>query len=73
MINLGTQQIASWLRQLGAICALAYAIVGSIQSRQWGAKNTMLTLIGGILLAIEHYVGDPSTGSTGNPPGGTIP
>ena len=66
-VNLNSQRIASILRQIGAVAALAYAIVGSIQSSQWGSKNTVLTLVGGLLLTIEHFVGDPSTGTTLEP------
>ena len=63
-VNVTSQRIASILRQIGAVAALAYAIIGSVQTSTWGAKDTTLTLVGGILLSIEHFVADPSTGTT---------
>ena len=63
------QPLASLFRQAGAWAAIAYSVVTSIQGTAWGAKETVLTLVGGLLLSVEHYVGDPSTGS---PPGGTL-
>lgn len=61
------QPLASLLRQAGAWAAIAYSIVTSIQGTAWGAKETVLTLAGAAILGVEHYVGDPSTGT---PPGG---
>ena len=66
------QRFASIFRQMGAWAAIAYSVVTSIQGTPWGAKETVLTLVGGALLSFEHFVGDPSTG-TPAPPGGTLP
>ena len=62
-MTIGTQQIASFTRQLGAWAAIGYSIVSSLTGTSWGAKDTVLTTAGAILLAIEHYVSDPSTGT----------
>ena len=63
-MTISTQQVASFMRQLGAWAAIGYSVVSSLTSTSWGAKDTALTAIGGVLLAIEHYVSDPSTGTT---------
>ena len=75
MVNIDSankQPIASFLRQLGAWAAVGYATVSGITANTgWGAKNTVLALVGGLLLSVEHFVADPSTGSP-PPPGGTL-
>jgi hypothetical protein len=73
--TVNTQQVASILRQVLAVAAVVMgAITASISSLHLPvAVSAALTVIGGIILAIEHYVSDPSTGSTGAtlpPPGG---
>lgn len=64
------QRYSSIFRQAAAWAAIAYSIVTSIQGTAWGAKETVLTLVGGALLTFEHYVGDPSTGTPDPPTGG---
>ncbi len=67
------QQIASILRQVAAVAAV---VMGILTQALNGIKlppaiSTAMTIVGGTLLAIEHYVSDPSTGSTAPnvPPG----
>lgn len=59
------QQIASIFRQVAAIAAI---VVGALPQIGLPARvATPLIAAGGILLAIEHYLSDPSTG-TPSPP-----
>lgn len=71
---LDTQRVGSWLRQAAAIVgiiAVGLLNVGSLPA----SVRLILTAVSGIVLAIEHYVSDPSTGATPpkSPPGGTTP
>ena len=62
------QALFSDLRQLAAIAGITVPLTGNLTG--WKA---IASFIGGIaILAIEHYVGDPSTG-TPTSTGGTIP
>jgi hypothetical protein len=60
-IDLNKQQLGSFVRQLAAFVAIGTQVanVGHL-----GTVRPILVAAGAILLAIEHYVGDPSTGST---------
>ena len=73
-ITVNSQQVASITRQILALVAI---VVGQLTqgATAWHlpiANSTALTLIGGGLLWIEHYVGDPSTG-TPVPPAPPVP
>lgn len=63
------QQLSSIVRQAAAIAAI---VLGALP--QTGLPNAVrapLVAVAGILIAIEHYLSDPSTG---NPPkGGPTP
>lgn len=63
------QQLASILRQVAAVGAI---VMGALTATLNGihlppAVSAVLTALGGGLLWIEHYVGDPSTGTTNAP------
>lgn len=68
-VSINSQRLGSLARQAGSIASI---VVG--QMATWGAigagttpqeiGGSILTAIGGLVLAIEHYVSDPSTGST---------
>lgn len=64
-MTINTQQIASVIRQVAALAAL---VIGALQSSGVLSGNTagaaVLTAAGAIVLAVEHYVSDPSTGTT---------
>lgn len=61
-----TQRIASIVRQIAGIAAL---VVGSLQDANVvpGRYGWILQAAGAAVLAIEHYVADPSTGTTTKP------
>jgi hypothetical protein len=69
-----TQQIASIARQVLAVAAVVMgAITASVPSLHLPvAVSSVLAAIGGIILAVEHYVSDPSTG-TATGQGATLP
>ena len=59
-----SQQIASVLRQIGAVLVSVYGVLSaSVTALHLPiAVSTVLTAAGPAILAIEHYVGDPTTG-----------
>ena len=65
-ITVNTQQIASIARQVLAIVGIVMGVLTqSLSSLHLPtAVSTALTVGGTLILAIEHYVGDPSTGTT---------
>lgn len=67
-----TQSLASIIRQVLAVLAVVFGVLtASVSSLHLPASvSTALTVIGGIVLAVEHYVSDPSTG-TPTPPAPT--
>lgn len=68
---MSTQQIASIARQVGGMIVSIYGILTltahnlNIHS---GPASAVLVAVGPIILAIEHYVADPSTGTPVVPP-----
>lgn len=60
-VNVDTQRISSFVRQAAALAAIVVANINAVPipsgDRAW------LTLAGGALLAVEHYLSDPSTGT----------
>lgn len=63
------QQIAAIARQ---VLAIAGIVMGVITASVSGlhlptAVSSILVIAGSVVLAIEHYVGDPSTGTTSLP------
>ena len=68
-ISLNTQQLASIVRQVIAIVAWVFALLTqSVAGLHLPvAVSTTLGIFGTVILAVEHYVGDPSTG-TPTPP-----
>lgn len=73
-MTVNTQQVSSWVRQAAAIVGIiviGLLNIGSLPS----SVRVVLTATSGIVLAIEHFVSDPSTGSTPpkTPPGGIVP
>jgi hypothetical protein len=65
MIKINTQQVASWLRQAAAIAAVVVSALDTI-SMPAGVR-AVLVAVGGAILTAEHYVADPSTGTTPPP------
>jgi hypothetical protein len=73
-----TQQLGSILRQVLAVAAV---VMGALTSTLSGihlppAVSAVLAAAGGVILAVEHYVSDPSTGTSTVPvttSKGTIP
>ena len=64
-MTINTQRIGSLVRQLLALLGLVTAIVTQSDSSLHlpVAVSTAIALVSGILLSIEHYVSDPSTGT----------
>lgn len=74
-MRINTQQLGSWLRQGAALAEII--VIGILNIGGLGTPTrAVLTGISATLIAIEHYVSDPTTG-TGTPPptppGGTLP
>jgi uncharacterized membrane-anchored protein len=65
-----TQSVSSIVRQFLAILAVIFGVLtSSVSSLHLPTSvSTALTVIGGILLAVEHYVSDPSTGTSSPAP-----
>ena len=61
---MNVQQIASIARQVAAVAAVVMGILTQALSgiKLPTAISTAMTIAGAAILAIEHYVGDPSTG-----------
>lgn len=62
---MNTQSVTSVARQVLAIISVAMGVVtASVTSLHLPtAVSSILVVVGGVLLAIEHYVADPSTGT----------
>lgn len=60
------QSVASIARQVLAIAGIVMGVItSSVTSLHLPtAVSSILVVAGSVILAIEHYVGDPSTGST---------
>lgn len=60
------QSAASVIRQVVAVIATIFGVLSASVSTLHlpVAVSAILTAAGPVILAIEHYVGDPSTGST---------
>jgi hypothetical protein len=69
-MTLNTQSISAIARQVLAIVGIIFGVLtASVSSLHLPiAVSTVLTVGGTIILAIEHYVGDPSTGTPTPPP-----
>jgi hypothetical protein len=67
---LNTQSVAAIGRQVLAILGIIFGVltqsIGSMHLPV--AVSSVLTIGGTLILAIEHYVGDPSTGTPAKPP-----
>lgn len=68
------QSVASVFRQVLAIAGIVMGVItASVTSLHLPtAVSSILVVAGSVILAIEHYVGDPSTG-TPPPPPKTLP
>lgn len=69
-MTVNTQQVASIFRQILAVAAI---VMGALTQALNGihlspAISSVLAIVGGVILAIEHYVSDPSTGNPPTPP-----
>lgn len=64
-----TQQLASYLRQGVALVALVVGpLTAAVPAMHLPAGvSAIITAIGGTILTVEHYVSDPSTGTTNAP------
>lgn len=60
-----TQQVSSIIRQIAAVLGLIFTIGN--QGNWPGGLRAVVGLVSGLLLTVEHYVGDPSTGSPAPP------
>lgn len=67
-----TQQLGSYLRQALAIVGVVFGVLTAsvTQLHLPAAVSTVLVVGGSVILAVEHYVSDPSTGTT---PAPTVP
>ena len=69
-MTINTQRVSSVVRQVLAIAAIVIAAIStastSIHLPPIG--SAILGIVGTAILAIEHYVSDPSTGTPSTPP-----
>ena len=69
-MTINTQRLSSIARQIGSIAAIVLALIPQIPlPGTW--SRVALVVVGGVLQVVEHYVSDPSTGTT--PPVSTTP
>ena len=63
------QSISSVARQVLAIIGIIMGVVTAsvTQLHLPTAVSSILVVVGGVILAIEHYVSDPSTGTPAPP------
>lgn len=63
------QSLSSILRQVLAILAVVFGVLtASVSALHLPvAVSTVLTVAGAVILAVEHYVSDPSTGTPAPP------
>ena len=63
------QSIASIVRQILAVLVTIYGVLSATVSALHlpPAISAVLTAVGPVLLTVEHYLGDPSTGTTNAP------
>jgi len=75
-MTVNTQQVSSWVRQGAAIAGIVVVGLLNVGSLPTSVR-VVLTAVSGIILTIEHYVSDPSTGLGSpppkSPPGGIVP
>jgi hypothetical protein len=65
-MTINKQSAASIIRQILGVVATAFGVLtSSVSSLHLPvAISTILTACGPLILVVEHYVGDPSTGNT---------
>lgn len=60
-LNLSTQQIGAWLAR---ILSLAAVVISAVPATDVPVNvRPYLALVGGIILAVDRYVTDPTTGT----------
>lgn len=64
-----SQRTAAVLRQVLAVVAIVFAaLTQAVSSLHLPvAVSSVLGIVGGVILAVEHYVSDPSTGKPAPP------
>lgn len=64
--HLTSQQLGSYLRQALAIVGIVFGVLTqSVTALHLPvAVSSVIAVAGAVILAVEHYVGDPSTGSS---------
>lgn len=68
-MKLSTQSLASIARQVVAVVATVFGILtASVSALHLPVSvSAILTATGPVILALEHYLGDPSTGTPAPP------
>lgn len=75
-MTLNTQSASAIARQVLAVLGIVFGVLTQsvTQLHLPVAVSSILTIGGAVILAVEHYVSDPSTGTTPpTPPTPTIP
>jgi hypothetical protein len=73
--NFNTQRVSSVVRQVLAVCVSIIGVLsanGTVLGSLPASVKAILTAFAPVLLVIEHFVSDPSTGNPPPPPP-TIP
>jgi hypothetical protein len=65
-MTINTQRLGSFFRQALAVLGIVFGVLTqSVQGLHLPvAVSSIITIGGAVILAIEHYVSDPSTGTT---------
>ena len=75
MTTVNTQRLGAVVRQILALAAVTMGVLtASVTSLHLPtAVSSILVVVGGVIMAIEHYVSDPSTGTPAAPSTPTVP
>lgn len=66
-VNLpNSQRVGSWLRQAAAVAGLVVSLGNQMSLPN--SVRSVVAVVSGLLLVVEHYLGDPSTGNPPPPP-----
>jgi hypothetical protein len=69
-VNVSWQQAGAWIARIGAVALIA---LGAIQSSGVaGAARPWLAVAGAIIIAVDRYVTDPTTGTPTPTPTPTV-
>ena len=74
-VTINTQRLAAVARQVLALAAITFGVLTQSDTALHLplAISSVLAIAGSVIIAIEHYVGDPSTGTPAVTPPQAVP